>query len=134
MNTIIPLLLLIGFLAAQVDIRAAERGPLSAEWEATLNVAKADREVMVGCEPTPVSRNALMQFQQAYPEIKLTLNPIGARDYATGVLAERRTGKYLADVFSGGTTAPSQVLVPANALEPIRTAFLLPEVANEALS
>jgi ABC-type Fe3+ transport system substrate-binding protein len=49
------------------------------------------------------------------------------------VLAERRAGKYLADVFSGGTTSPSQVLVPANALDPIRTAFLLPEVANEAL-
>ncbi|MEO6165721.1 MAG: hypothetical protein ABIP88_16445 [Candidatus Binatia bacterium] len=37
-------------------------------------------------------------------------------------------------IFSGTTTAPSQVLVPAKALDPIRTAFLLPEIANEALS
>ena len=118
-------------LATSAD--AAELKPSSAEWEATLKAARAEKEVAVGCEPTPESRNALMQFQQAFPDIQLKLNPIGARDFATRVLAERRAGKYLADVFSGGTTSPSQVLVPANALDPIRTAFILPEVINETL-
>jgi len=112
--------------------QAAEKTP-AAEWDTAVKAAKAEKEVAVFCEPTPEARNALMQFQQAYPDIQLKLNPIGAREFATRVLAERRAGKYLADVFSGGTTTPSQVLAPANVLEPIRSAFILPEVANEAL-
>jgi len=125
------LLFCVVWLATSAD--AAELKPPPAEWEATLKAARAEKEVAVGCEPTPESRSALMQFQQAFPDIQLKLNPIGARDFATRVLAERRAGKYLADVFSGGTTSPSQVLVPANALDPIRTAFILPEVINETL-
>jgi iron(III) transport system substrate-binding protein len=112
---------------------AAERKPLPPEWEQTVKAAKAEKEVVVFCEPTPEARNALMLFQQAYPDIKLTLNPIGARDFATRVLAERRAGKYLADVFSGGTTSPTELLVPAKVLEPIRSAFILPEVGDESL-
>src|SRR6266508_240448 len=116
------------FLAIELSesARAAERG--RAEWEKTLNAAKAEKEVTVFCEPTLDAQNALTEFQKAYPDIQLKLFPIGARDFGNRLLAERRAGKYLADVFSGGTTTPSQVLLPAMALEPIRQAFLLPEV------
>lgn len=84
-------------------------------------------------EPTLDAQNAMMEFQKAYPDIQLKLFPVGARDFGNRLLAERRAGKYLADVLSGGTTTPSQVLVPALALEPIRQAFLLPEVIDESL-
>ncbi len=82
-------LVLICSLAAPTAFYAAERKP-PPEWEQTVKAAKAEKEVVVFCEPTPEARNALMQFQQVFPDIKLTLNPIGARDFATRVLAERR--------------------------------------------
>lgn len=111
---------------------AAERAAAPALWEQTLKAARAEKEVVVYCEPTPEARSALMQFEKAYPDIQLKLNPIGARDFSTRVLAERRADKYLADVFSGGTTSPTQLLVPAKVLEPIRNAFILPEVSDES--
>jgi ABC-type glycerol-3-phosphate transport system substrate-binding protein len=128
---------LVGLLSLFLSIelgasaRAAERG--RAEWEKTLNAAKAEKVVVVFCEPTLDAQNALTEFQEAYPDIQLKLFPIGARDFGNRLLAERRAGKYLADVFSGGTTTPSQVLLPAMALEPIRQAFILPEVIDESL-
>jgi len=103
------------------------------DWQKTLKAARAEREVVVFCEPTLEARNALMQFQQSHPDIQLKLNPIGAREFSTRVLAERRADKFLADVFSGGTTSTTQLLVPAKALEPIRGAFILPEMADESL-
>jgi len=74
----------------------------------------------------------LMEFSKAYPDIQLKISPIGARDFANRVMAERRAERYLADVFSGGSTSPTQVLVPAKALDPMRPALILPEVADES--
>ena len=112
---------------------AAEPKDWKAEWEKTLKAARAEGEVEVFSEPGIEIQNALAEFHKAYPEIRLKLNPIGARDFASRVLTERRAGKYLADVFTGGTTSPTQLLVPAKVLDPIRSAFLLPEVADASL-
>jgi iron(III) transport system substrate-binding protein len=101
-------------------------------WEKIVKAAKAEREVAVGCEPAVDNQNALMEFSKAYPDIQLKISPIGARDFANRVMAERRAERYLADVFSGGSTSPTQVLVPAKALDPMRPALILPEVADES--
>ena len=118
------------FLA--VDVSAAEPKNWQAEWDKIVKAAKAEKEVAVGCEPAVENQNALVEFSKAYPDIQLKLSPIGARDFANRTLAERRAGKYLADVFNGGSTSPTQVLVPANALDPIRPALILPEVTDES--
>jgi iron(III) transport system substrate-binding protein len=124
------LLLPIFFLT--VNVAGAQSKDWQAEWEKIVKIAKAEREVAVGCEPPVDNQNALLEFSKAYPDIQLKLSPIGARDFANRVLAERRAGKYLSDVFIGGSTSPTQVLVPAKALDPIRPALILPEVANES--
>ena len=120
-------------VASSTAIRAAERRQPPSEWENTLKAARAEKEVAVFCEPTIDAQNALADFQKAHRGIKLKLTPLGARDFGNRLLAERRAGKFLADVFSGGTTTPSQVLLPAKTLEPIRSAFILPEVSDESL-
>jgi iron(III) transport system substrate-binding protein len=124
------LLLAIFLLTAKVA--GGQSKDWQAEWEKIVKAARAEREVAVGCEPAVDNQNALMEFSKAYPEIQLKLSPIGARDFANRVLAERRAERYLADVFIGGSTSPTQVLVPAKALDPIRPALILPEVANES--
>src|SRR5437870_8633432 len=115
-----------------VKIAGGQSRDWQVEWEKIVKAAKAEREVAVGSEPAVDNQNALMEFSKAYPDIQLKLSPIGARDFANRVLAERRAGKYLADIFSGGSTSPTQVLVPAKALDPIRPALILSEVGNES--
>ena len=124
--------LLLPVFLLTVNIAGAQSKDWQAEWEKIVKAAKAEKEVVVGCEPPMDSQNALMEFSKAYPDIQLKLSPIGARDFANQVLAERRAGKYLSDVFIGGSTSPTQVLVPAKALDPIRPALILPEVVNES--
>ena len=119
-------------LLVMVNIAAAQSKDWQTEWEKIVKAAKAEREVAVDCEPPVDNQNALMEFSKTYPDILLKLSPIGARDFANRVLAERRAARYLADVFSGGSTSPTQVLLPAKALDTIRPALLVPEVTNES--
>jgi ABC-type Fe3+ transport system substrate-binding protein len=48
-------------------------------------------------------------------------------------MSERRAGKYLVDVVSTGANPNYQVFYHAKILEPIRAAFLLPEVLDKSL-
>ncbi len=103
------------------------------EWERTLKAAREEGEVQVFTEPSVDIYRAMMEFQKAHSKIRLRITPLGARRFASRVLAERRAGKYLVDVFSGGTTSPSLILVPAGVLESIRSAFILPEIEDTSL-
>lgn len=47
------------------------------------------------------------------------------------ILAERRAGKYLADIIIGGSSTPL-TLYRANALDPIKQALILPEAVDES--
>jgi iron(III) transport system substrate-binding protein len=127
------LLLMLSLIVFAAQVGAAEPKNWQAEWDKIVKAAKAEREVVVGVEPGTDNPDAVREFSKAYPEIQLKLVPIGARDFANRTLAERRAEKYLADVFNGGTTSPTQVLLPAKALDPVRSAFILPEVMDESL-
>jgi iron(III) transport system substrate-binding protein len=72
-------------------------------------------------------------FQKAYPKIKLNLvdGPSGPA-LASRLMAERRAGKYLADLFITGQGVHVSVLYPAKALAPMPPAFILPEVKDES--
>jgi hypothetical protein len=124
--------LLLPMFFLTVSVAGGQSRDWHTEWEKIVKAAKAEREVAVGCEPAVDNQNALMEFSKAYPDIQLKISPIGARDFANRVMAERRAERYLADVFSGGSTSPTQVLVPAKALDPMRPALILPEVADES--
>ncbi|MGH7772748.1 MAG: ABC transporter substrate-binding protein [Candidatus Binatia bacterium] len=68
-------------------------------------------------------------FQKKFPKIKVKLVDGRASQLLQRVMAERRAGKFLADVIrlGGGT---STTLYKAKALDPITSAFLLPEVKD----
>jgi len=124
----------LGWASGPLCLLAGEgRENWKTEWEKTLKAARTEGEVAVFGEPTLENERAIREFQKAHPEIQLKLSPIGAGNFAQRVLAERRAGKYLADVFSGGSTSPSQLLAPAKVLDPIRSAMILPEVIDESL-
>lgn len=96
------------------------------EWERTVKAAEQEGQVVVYKISGDTEWNA---FQKKYPKIKVVLVPGGAAQIQQRLLAERRAGKYLADVvrLGGGTTT---ALFKAKALDPLNTTLILPEVKD----
>src|SRR4030095_11682931 len=70
-------------------------------------------------------------FQKKFPKIKVSV--VGARggEHVSRIMAERRAGKFLADVGNLGNTSP-YTLYQSKALDPIAAAYILPEVKDES--
>lgn len=111
------------------DTLAAE--PWRIEWERTVKAAEAEGEVTVYVAGYP---HVMEQFQEAYPQLKLIMR-VASRgvDIANMVMAERRAGKYLADIYTTGQGTHISILYPAKALAPMAPALALPEVRDESL-
>ena len=112
--------------------RAGESRPgWQVEWEKALKAAEAEGEVTVYVVDYP--RFTVSQFQKAYPKIKLNLvdGPSGPA-LSSRLMAERRAGKYQADLFITGQGVHVSFLYPAKALAPMPPAFILPEVKDES--
>lgn len=113
--------------AAAVPV--AERSNWPAEWDKTLKVAKEEGRVTIyhfgGATSLPIEAGV---FQKRFPEIKV-LTVSG--DPVPRILAERRAGKYIADIAIGGSTTPWQ-LYRAKALDPIKDTFLWAELLDES--
>src|SRR5580765_5553682 len=88
------------------------------EWDKTLKSAEAEGEVAVYVVDYP--RFAVSQFQKAFPKIRLTMidGPSGPA-LSSRLMAERRAGKYLADLYIAGQGTHVSVLYPAKALAPM---------------
>jgi iron(III) transport system substrate-binding protein len=72
-------------------------------------------------------------FQKRFPEIKLVGVALrGGGDIAKRILAERRAGKYLADVSIEGFNSNYNILHAAKVFDPIKPALILPEVVDES--
>jgi ABC-type Fe3+ transport system substrate-binding protein len=101
------------------------------EWEKTLKAAETEGEVAVYVVDYP--RFTVEHFRKAYPKIKLSMidGPSGP-DLSSRLMAERRAGKYQADLYIAGQGTHVSVLYPAKALAPMPGAFILPEVKDES--
>jgi iron(III) transport system substrate-binding protein len=99
------------------------------EWNQTVAAARREGQVTIYAFPggsmRPMEAGV---FQKRFPEIKVVSvagNPVPR------ILAERRAGKYLADIAVGGSTTPWDLYL-AKALDPIKDALVLPEVSDES--
>jgi iron(III) transport system substrate-binding protein len=106
-------------------IFAAEVSPTpDSEWERTVKAAEQEGQVVLYKIAHDSEWHA---FQKKFPKIKVVLVPGNAAQIQQRLLAERRAGKFLADVVRlGGGTSTS--LYKAKALDPISSALILPEV------
>lgn len=101
------------------------------EWERTVAAAKREGRVHVYMSGWFAVLYAGI-FQKAYPDIKI-MGVTGQGDQITQrILAERRAGRYLADVFSAGVPFPYPQLYRAKIFDPIKPALMLPEVVDES--
>lgn len=97
-------------------------------WEATLEAAKKEGEVVIYGPHNPAYQQVWSLFQKSYPEIKFSFVPGKGSDHAQRIVAERRAGKYLADLIMGGSS--TYAAFAPGTLEPLRPLLLLPEVTD----
>lgn len=126
--------LVVLFLARLEPAGAAEiKQKRQLEWEETLAVAEKEGQVAVYGPPGRPYQEAISFFQEAYPKIRLTYVPGSGTDNSQRLLAERRAGKYLADVFVGGSGTMVLVLFKGGLLDPVPPALVLPENKDRSL-
>lgn len=111
-------------------VQAGEARPTwQVEWERTLAGAKKEGRLDVFFAPG--IEEAFREFLKKYPEIKVSIAMATGTDAEQRLMAERRAGKYLMDLFATGSTTAYR-LYHAKALDPIRPALILPDVVDES--
>ena len=112
---------------------AAESKPAwQTEWGKTLAAAEKEGQLTAYIfDSGPLTRDAVQAFERAYPKIKVDQLRGRGSDLGPRIIAERRAGKFLADVFAGGKGTAYATLYPAKALDPLKPLLLLPEVLDE---
>jgi len=99
-----------------------------AEWDRTLKAAEQEGQVVYsGCG----SHDYLKEFQKSFSKIKLISVPASCTQLVSRIMAERRAGKYLADIVRFGLTS-AHSFYRAKVLQPIDQAFILPEVKDSS--
>ena len=71
-------------------------------------------------------------FQKKYPEINVVTTFGRGNTLAPRIMAERRAGKYLVDVYISGVTTAYEVFYRAKILDSVRATLILPEVIDES--
>jgi len=99
------------------------------KWEQTVQAAKREGKVNIyisGYE------KVVPAFQKAYPEIKVRTVTGRGSQLGPRIMAERRAGKYLQDIYSGGSTTPYMIFYRAKAVDSVKSALILPEVLDQS--
>jgi iron(III) transport system substrate-binding protein len=112
---------------------AAELRPSGlAGWDKT--VAAAEKEGVISAyifDNGPLSEETVQAFERAYPKIKVNQLRGRGNDLGPRIIAERRAGKYLVDVFAGGKGTALSTLYVGKVLDPISAVLALPDVVDE---
>jgi iron(III) transport system substrate-binding protein len=119
------------FLLAAIVRTANLYADWKIDWEQT--VAAAKKEAQLNLYVGRYGQAALLEeFKKDYPEIKIvSVNGTGDQ-LATRIVAEARAGKTIADIYSGGPNSSYNLLYRGKILNPIKSAFILPEVVDES--
>jgi ABC-type Fe3+ transport system substrate-binding protein len=97
------------------------------EWEQTLAAAKKEGQINVYIYRY---EGLLQDFKREYPGINVVSITGRGTELTNRIMAERRAGKFIADVYSGGTNSLFNTLYKGRALDPIKPLLLLPEVTD----
>ncbi len=118
-------------VAFWIFVGVAEAKPSwQAEWDETLKAAKQEGRVVLYV--SDVYFEVFQQFQKKYPHIKVTTVSGRGSQISQRVMAERRAGKYLADLYMGGSGTAYNVFYKGKVLNPIKHLLILPEVEDQS--
>ena len=122
-------LLLLAGLLLQAATSSAQ-SVSGTEWEKALVAAEKEGQVTIYGPPGLPYQDAIGAFQAVYPKIKLVYVPGSGTNNAQRLVTERRAGKFLADLFIGGSGTLIEVLFEGNLLDPVPPLLALPEVRD----
>jgi iron(III) transport system substrate-binding protein len=106
-----------------------------AGWEASVAAAKKEGKVVIygiyGIPGVDVDKLFKEHFEAAFPGIKVESVP--DRDATERIVAERRAGKFIPDVYLGAASSTEfSSLRAQDIFQPLRSLLVLPEVLNES--
>src|SRR3989442_1727205 len=99
------------------------------EWEKTLAEAKKEGQVNVYIyryEPL------LRDFKRDFPGINVVSVTGRGNEMTARIMSERRAGKFIADVYSGGSNRRPHTLYKGKKMQPIKTALPLPQAVGKS--
>jgi len=119
-------------LSATVGLAAESKPAWQIEWEKTVAAAEKEGQFTPYIfDQGPVTLETVQAFERAFPKIKVNQLRGRGNDLGPRIIAERRAGKYLADIFTGGKGTALATLYAGKTLEPIKPALMLPEILDE---
>lgn len=118
----------VGALGTSISARAA-----AADWNDVVAAAEREGEVVVAGPVIQPYREAIEQFRQAYPKIKLDFNAVTSPGFDARISSERRANRNLTDVvvlgFSGAAFSQQ---IPDGWFDPIRPLIVSPDVLDDS--
>ncbi|HEX2932986.1 MAG TPA: extracellular solute-binding protein [Candidatus Binatia bacterium] len=112
------------FLTAQAFAAQAD---WKKDWEQTLAAAKKEGQVTIYI----YRYEALLQdFKREFPGINVVSVSGRGNELTNRIMAERRAGRFIVDVYSGGTNSLYNTLYKGKALDPLKPMLILPEVTD----
>ena len=111
---------------------AAEKASWQSDWEKTVQAAKQEGQISLYAALGPYHPQIFAEFQKDYPEIKATVVHGSSNRISPRLFAERRAGKYLADVYLGGPTSLYS-FYKNDLFDPLAPILVLPEVVDTSL-
>jgi hypothetical protein len=123
MNACLLLSLLSIFFPLLFVHAAEDKSPWQVEWGKTVQSAKKEGQLVNYGGEEIIHPEILKAFNKDYPEIKVTTAGGHGSELGARILAERRAGKYLVDLYAGGPTTPYRALYLSKALDPSRRCF-----------
>ncbi len=115
-------------LGPQSNLEAQDRW--KADWEDTLRAAKKEGRLVLHVSESYEAIFA--EFQKKFPAIKVVTVSGRGSQIAQRVLAERRAGKFLADLYLSGSGTPYRHFYKRGNLDPIKPTLVLPEVVDKS--
>ena len=112
--------------------QSAESKPASqTDWQKAIAAAKKEGEVRLWGDQEITHPDIVAAFAKEYPFIKAVIVSGRVGELMPRIIAERRAGKYLADLYSGGLGGRSFFdFLKTGVLDPIKPVLLLPEVVD----
>jgi iron(III) transport system substrate-binding protein len=114
------------------DRGAAAETSRRSEWERIVAAAEKEGQHVIYLGGAASQTKIEEAFQSAYPKIKVTAVAGRGSQFGPKIIAERRAGKYLVDIFVGGRGTAHAILYPAKVLAPIQPLLVLPEVLDQS--
>ena len=120
------LLAIVSVFASTATVNAAQ-AEKNKEWEQTLAAAKKEGQVNIYIYRY---EGLLQDFKREFPGINVMSVTGRGNELTNRIMTERRAGKFIVDVYSGGTNSLYNTLYKGKALDPIKPLLMLPEVTD----